>query len=1325
MSTNQHLPGKLWRLFSIMICVIMIFSFITPISAITVVASSGPQLNYPGNYANTTTTTDPPLGVPSFSWYAVEGATMYRLQLDSEIGFNEPILLDITTPNTSFTPISMSQQLFADGDWFWRVRVDSPAPVSDWSEIRQFNKTWGTEANKPALLEPGDGATLAFFDNPVFSWSRVMGAAKYRFQIALSPDGFNSPILTYDTLASTTQPPNRLANATYYWRVIPMDKADHLGTTSEVYSFDLKYGTFATHQVPVMIEPLDLNDPLYEPPTFTPTFKWTAIEGAEHYRLEYTSNETCDYSEGVGIDTRMTSYTPTDTFPNDKQYCWHVRAESGTTVGEWSTTWRFQKQWYLQPKLLTPTNLYETGLYPTFSWTPVPGASSYFIQIASNQSFVKDGCYEEYTTANTTFSHQRKYCGTLHYYWKVTPIDGGDEIGRTSNVAEYQTYYTSTAPILVYPLYYYLPNDPTLYEDNTMNPVEDRTVAYPIFMWHRVMIPSPDGGVYAKAYRIEVDDSSYFFNPEWVYETENTIATPTSNVFDPIDGLVYHWRVCPLTSMGGVCEINPITGQEWWSQAWKARFDDRPEANLVLESTIENVPLLLRPALGHESIESTPFLEWWPMEGATQYQIEIDRDPYFSTVEISNTATVDFPAYAPWYSIAQRSLGRTDFGTFYWHVRGLVGAEWSGWSDTWRFQIASQSEWRYDRYLGNIDNKLLIGDDILGDTPDTYDLSSLYAAQSGGYSGLPGYWFLGFNANLDATDKTFVIYIDQDHIDGSGATVAPAHPDPSVPSFSSITTIPAHQPEYVIYVDLISGTIDANNTWVFAWDGNSWGDGQKLSLIGGYAYSNENYVELQLWNASIGMQETTGSASVMLVSVDRNSGIVYDSVPSDPNVPGSIELSRFSAVSDRMNLIFPPNTVTGDPTTIPSMLPFYWDWPTGSFPSNPFAGSVFEVHLDPTYTNRKAILEIKSDANHFSQNNSSLVNDVVGDNIYYWRVRPRYWINGYQEAFGTWSGGWSFRRRGFFAQNLETTVITTTPSINWELAAGTLITTTPTFSWDMVEGADSYRLQVSTDPNFGSTMINITTPMNSYTPQDSLPIADYYWRVFTYRYPNIENSWSEVLTSTVSLPTPYGLTLSNDLENDGIVSESPSFCWKSMKGYDEDDNLVLTAWKYRLQVSRDENFSNIYDSIDTNNNCWTPTMGYADGTYYWHIAMIDGNSRVGPYSNPAATFVKQYPVTNLISPISGKIPSTPTFIWEPVAGAANYRFEVSIFDTFSPLYDTTETINTHFTPTKMYTTGQVYYWRVAIRDYNGNQGPFTDAVILIGGNRFYLPVIAR
>ncbi len=268
---------------------------------------------------------------------------------------------------------------------------------------------------------------------------------------------------------------------------------------------------------------------------------------------------------------------------------------------------------------------------------------------------------------------------------------------------------------------------------------------------------------------------------------------------------------------------------------------------------------------------------------------------------------------------------------------------------------------------------------------------------------------------------------------------------------------------------------------------------------------------------------------------------------------------------------------------------------------------------------------------------------------------------------------------------------------------------TPTFSWDMVEGAGTYRLQVSTDPNFGSLAIDVTTPLISYTPVSTLMPAQYYWRVQVIRYGGATNDWSPSESFNLQLPSPTGLTPAGD-----TVAYAPTFCWDPMVMYDHNGDPVMTAWKYRLQVSRDPNFSQIYESVETNNNCWTPTMGYQDGDYYWHVAMIDGNGRLGPYNVPSATFTKQYPVTYLISPPDGgNAGRTPTFVWAPVDGAAYYVFEASKFPTFSPLYDSVVTVDTQFTPTFNYDVNIAYYWRVAIRDRDGKEGPFTDAMIIV------------
>ncbi len=1268
----HHLTGRSRRLFVIITLAILLVTQYQPNEMNAALAAGIPTPLYPKDYTTTTPATDPPLGVPSFSWSTIPDAMVYRLQVDNEVNFGLPIYLDITSSNNSFTPQSLDH-LFMDGNWFWRVKVDDPIP-GDWSPVMHFTKIWATQDNLPTLLAPGDGAVLAFFDFPAFSWSRVSGAASYLFQVATAPGGFDTPILSVVTLSTTYQPEARYANGIYYWRVLPIDASDHPGTASEVRSFTLAYGTDALNMVPALLQPKDESFP-----TFTPTFHWTAIQGAEYYRLEYTTDTACDFSNGQSIETRQTYYTPTNTFSNDARYCWRVRVEASASIGDWSPTWHFQKHWNLAPLLLTPTQHYPTGLYPLYSWAPVPGAAQYSIQISNNPEF--NPIIEESTTANTTYAPRTGREGSAHYWWHVLPIDGSGNSGYYSEVSDYQNVYTSTAPILIHPLYYYVPNN---YNGAPLNPYEDRTTAYPVFMWHRVMHPAPDGGVFASAYRIEVDTSPSFPSPDWEADTENTSAAPTElNNYIPTVGQDYYWHVYPLDHLGGSCQVNSVTGEEWWSQTWRARFDP----SLAPSATGGPAPTLLRPAHTQESVEATPILEWYPFLDATRYQVEISRSDDFATYEISET--VDIPTYSPGVSLAQRSLGRTNYGSFYWRVRGFTTG-WSSWSDPWRFQLASQSEWRYNRSMGNPANQLQIGADAVEDAPAGYDLSSLYASQD------EAAWYLGFHATVSTTSMTYAFFIDLDNQDGSGAMAVPERN-------YLVSIIPAHQPEFIIYVDEINGVIDAKNVWVFAWDGSAWGFGERLGTIGGAVYVTSDYIELKLPDDAIGMTQETSSASIMLVSVDVSDGTLQDSTPSDPLVPGDAILSRFSAVSERLNLIYPPDSATGDPLTTPSVLPFYWDWPTGSNPSTPFAGSIVQVDQDEQYTPpHEASLQISSDTTYLSQNDITLLNDIAGDSIYYWRVQPRYWQSGRLEAFGAWAGGWSFQRQGFKAQHLSTSVTFTTP----------------TFKWDMAEGANSYQLQVSIDPTFGTWVIDQNTSMNSYTPPNTLPQGHYYWRVQVLRAGGIQNGWSQVEQFDLSLPAPTGLT-----PNDELLHYAPTFCWDPLEGYDNGE-LVLTAWMYRLQVSQDPNFGNIYDEIDTHNHCWTPLTGYHDGTYYWRVAMIDGDNLAGDYS-PAVQFTKRYPVATLISPISGNVAQTPTFTWSPVDGAATYIFEASQYSTFSPIYDAVETINTQYTPRFRYAVDRLYYWRVAIRDHLGRQGPFNDASIIIGRCILFLPFIKR
>ena len=111
--------------------------------------------------------------------------------------------------------------------------------------------------------------------------------------------------------------------------------------------------------------------------------------------------------------------------------------------------------------------------------------------------------------------------------------------------------------------------------------------------------------------------------------------------------------------------------------------------------------------------------------------------------------------------------------------------------------------------------------------------------------------------------------------------------------------------------------------------------------------------------------------------------------------------------------------------------------------------------------------------------------------------------------------------------------------------------------------------------------------------------------------------------------------------------------------------------------------------------------------------MIDGNGKAGAYT-AYQNFIKQYPMTDLVSPTNGaNLASTPTFVWTPVNGAARYRLEVSLYSNFSSTVDSVTTDNTRYTPTKTYAPQKTYYWRVAIVDGDGKLGPFVGDWMIV------------
>lgn len=1281
------------------------FLMFSPSPDVQALSQEVPSLIAPANNSLVTATgynhslARPPVAIPIFHWTAIFGATSYRIQLSQDIAFTTKI--EFTTPYTKFTPPNVSQ--INDGTWYWRVRVDAPYQ-GNYSNTATFIKQWASPDNTPLLLSPANQEAIDFNEKGSFAWEPVIGAAAYRFQIASSENGFSTPLYNQTTLATSHQPTTKLANGTYYWRVIPIDSANREGTVSEVRKFILSYGSLGDFplEIPALLEPLDKDHPNYTPPTFTPTFRWTAVRGAQYYRLQYTSDPTCNFGNASltkTIDTRNTSYIPTESLPNDVNYCWRVRAHSGNAISDWSETWEFLKQWYIQAVPLTPVNNYQYTKWPFFSWTPVPGAAYYKIQIRGDNTFpspINDGIITTnpyYTDPDFNWAP----AGTPKiWYWRVTPFDGDKNAGKPSdgnpspNPMSFTINYESRTPHLYYPPYYYEPNNyPSTIEDIAMNPHEDASVALPIFIWHRVFDLA---GNEAKAYKIQVDDDPLFLSLDWEYETENLSATPT--ILAPFNpplqtNHTYYWRVCSMEAIGGGC-VSP------WSQIWVTQIN--PSKMFSSTSTIT----LLRPMDTTEFVEMTPLLEWFPLQNADSYRVQISQDANFNDTIVDEMVT--YPAFAPAVSLARRSLNKMDFGTYYWRVRGYKGAEsLGGWSAAWRFIVSAQSQWRQQRTLGEANNRLQIGSDAVDIADQNYELVNLYAAQD------KDYWYFGFNAYTDANDMEYGLYLDLDRIDNSGATTDPRG--------NNISTIALHRPEYAIYIRQSGGEFSEDNVILYRWASSQWANNpQTLDSVGGsLTYIDNSYLEIRVPNTAIGMGEETSSISLSLFSIDLSDHTAQDCVPSSTNLS---LLERFASVSERPNLGTPPNKGDTDPTTYPAVPPFFFEHPINT----PWEGYTIQIALDQRFTTEKRLYQLTTSGNtpylappFYTEHTKT--QDIDGDNTYYWRVRPQYSVTPDSIIAGAWSQPKRFERQGFVPQNLRESITFATP----------------TFAWDIAEGAESYDFQVDSDPNFGTPDININTANNSYTPLNTLPNGKYYWRVRIRRYTLNEsgNDWSSAESFSLTLPQPTGLT-PNDPDGLNIVTGIPTLCWDPLI-VSKSDVPVMAAYKYKVQVSKgDPTFSTIYDSIETEQVCWTPTKGYDDGKYYWRVAMMDGNSpsRQGDYSS-AAVFTKQYPAAIPNNTMLGNtLYDSPTFAWTAVDGmtpyvhgAASYRLEISKSSTYTPLYDSITTNNTDYIPTKKYEFNQTYYWRVAIIDKDGKYGPFSNEVLI--PSILFLPTVIR
>jgi hypothetical protein len=649
---------------------------------------------------NAPVATDPANGavldaLPAFAWNAVAGAQTYEFQLAADRNFNAPVLGrgegTFSTRNTRAT----IKKTLPNGTYWWRVRAANAAgATSPWSVVRSFRKNWTAS---PATVSPAPGFPFAFPASPIrLNWSPVPYAASYLFSLASDPalanivEGGGKPVETWAT--NYVPEFNLLPQGTYYWGVTPLDSQGNRGAPSPVTSFTWSWPSTTTPTV---------NDLVAADEFFDPQFTWTPVAGATRYEVEVNSSQ--DFAPGSKVccsqTTISTSLSPTVVF-RDNTYYWRVRAlDAAGNSGVWNLGPPFNKTFDKVPPVSNPSikNLhmrdhladpgtdidpgtagYQTQV-PVIAWDPVPGASSYFVEVTP---FTSGSCFWGGPGSWRV--------NTSNPYW--TPLATGWNQSQPYPVPQIQTAYDFTSLILnedycvrvrargerdnalqeVFGDFTYIADGtgpafqwtgyptgaactPTcnagyLGANDYVLPARGTfTGRTPLFTWRPIAGRDAYFVIVAKdpSFSNVVD---YAITRIPAYAPRNQIKPTTY----PDETTNFYWAVLPAANANGSGAVgNPLA-------AAAADFQKR-----------STPPTQISPANGTLMTEQ-PVFRWTPVEGARRYRFQVAQEPSFGAlVEDVVTAST---SYTPFTTHPADT-------TLYWRVRAddenLIGLTWS------------------------------------------------------------------------------------------------------------------------------------------------------------------------------------------------------------------------------------------------------------------------------------------------------------------------------------------------------------------------------------------------------------------------------------------------------------------------------------------------------------------------------------------------------------------------------------------------------------------------------------------------------------------------
>ena len=358
--------------------------------------------------------------------------------------------------------------------------------------------------------------------------------------------------------------------------------------------------------------------------TAQPLFVWNPVAGKQSYWVIVAKDPSFTTIVDYAF-TRVPAYavrtgTTPRTYPDETTaYYWVVLPSTdahGSPAGNIPAQGNyadFEKQ-TVAPTLLGPDNDETFALPPTFSWTTVPGAKKFHLQVATEPTFANSVStkQDDITTASTEYTAQKTYPAAKTLYWRVQAMD---ENNNGLTWSETRTFEVDLeAPTLD-------PATPTVGD-----------ASLPVLRW----FPVPG----AVSYTLRIHEPND--------NTPNTYSgfPSTAASFEKITGTgLFTWEIrADFPKLTGGTTPGP------WS-------NDADYTHTIKEPTNP-----ISSAGAHRLV-----LSWDAKTGTKQYKVQISkREDFNPAIE---TKTTDNPDWAPNLTSSYYTSG----GDFWWRVAAIDG----------------------------------------------------------------------------------------------------------------------------------------------------------------------------------------------------------------------------------------------------------------------------------------------------------------------------------------------------------------------------------------------------------------------------------------------------------------------------------------------------------------------------------------------------------------------------------------------------------------------------------------------------------------------------